>query len=98
MPKQEIIVNKELGFIAEVKRASYSFEFFIYESEEANIPERDAVIHGHVHWNHTSDWNVGTTSRYHCTSRDTLQKISKILAVCYDYTEKNLRTWDSEID
>lgn len=113
MPKQEIIVNKELGFIAEVKRHDLKFEFSIYEIEEATdstdvlldeLPpdvrtsSRGVVIHGYVYWKHTSSWNVGTTSRYHCTSRDTLQKISKILTVCYDYTEKNLRTWDTEID
>lgn len=102
MSKPEIIVNKELGFQAIVNRTSHSFEFSIYEIQNTDAvseqPTNEAVIHGNVYWNHTSSWRVGTRSRYHCTSRDTLQKISKILTVCFDYTEKNLKTWDTEID
>lgn len=68
------------------------------EITDVNDIRLEPVIRGCVYCNHTSDWVVGSRSRFRFTGRDLLDSVSKILTVCFDYTKDNLATWDAEID
>jgi hypothetical protein len=108
-PEQEI----SFSVIATIHENSCSVEYkaykivsigdakneFYYRDNEANIALAKPYLTGFVKWDGCSNWRFDEQEEcmLHCCSRDGLNRFSKIMIICWDWTKELIpETFDGD--